>query len=130
MDSVVHFEIPVDDEERATGFYHDVFDWQLDAMPQMHYTMVRTVETDEQGMPTHPGGINGGLYPRDSDGMPAIEHPVITIAVEDLDTTLERVREHGGEIMVDRFTVDDMGYGAYIRDPERNVIGVWEDVRR
>ncbi len=35
MDSVVHFEIPVDDLERAKGFYATVFDWDLQPMPEM-----------------------------------------------------------------------------------------------
>jgi catechol 2,3-dioxygenase-like lactoylglutathione lyase family enzyme len=30
MDKVVHFEIPVDDRERAREFYRSAFDWQLD----------------------------------------------------------------------------------------------------
>ena len=28
MDGVVHFEIPVDDLERAKAFYGTVFDWE------------------------------------------------------------------------------------------------------
>ena len=30
-------------------------------MPQMDYTMIRTVETDPKGMATQTGGINGGI---------------------------------------------------------------------
>ena len=33
MDGVVHFEIPVDDAERAKAFYGTVFDWQMQDVP-------------------------------------------------------------------------------------------------
>jgi predicted enzyme related to lactoylglutathione lyase len=129
MDSVVHFEIPVDDEQRASTFYHEVFDWRLNTMPEMHYTMAVTGESTRQGMPTGPGRINGGLFLRGDEGMPGIEHPVVTIAVDDLDDAMERIRAHGGEIYRDRFTVEDMGSGAYFRDPEGNVVGLWQEAR-
>jgi predicted enzyme related to lactoylglutathione lyase len=32
MDKVVHFEIPVDDEARAKGFYAAAFDWELNTV--------------------------------------------------------------------------------------------------
>ena len=34
MDGVVHFEIPVDDLERAKAFYGTVFDWELQIDPR------------------------------------------------------------------------------------------------
>ena len=37
---VVHFEIPYDDGERARRFYKEAFDWQLQEMPGMDYTLV------------------------------------------------------------------------------------------
>ena len=34
MDSVVHFEIPTDDAERAKAFYATVFDWEMQTFPR------------------------------------------------------------------------------------------------
>jgi uncharacterized protein len=48
MRSVVHFEIPADDVARAKEFYSSIFGWQLQDMPEMDYTIVKTTETDEQ----------------------------------------------------------------------------------
>jgi predicted enzyme related to lactoylglutathione lyase len=56
---VVHFEIPADDVERAKGFYGSIFGWQLDDVPGLDYTIVRTVDVDERQLPTEPGAING-----------------------------------------------------------------------
>ena len=39
---VVHFEIPVDDRDRASAFYGGAFGWQLNSMPDMGYTLVST----------------------------------------------------------------------------------------
>lgn len=126
MDSVVHFEIPVDDEGRASEFYGDVFGWKVTSMPEMNYAMLYTAESDEQtGMPSTPGSINGGMFRRQDN--PELKQPLITIGVDDLDGALERVRSHGGSQVGDRFDVPDMGRGAYVRDPEGNVVGLWQD---
>ena len=34
MDKVVHFEIPVDDRDRAKEFYSSIFDWDLVSLEQ------------------------------------------------------------------------------------------------
>ncbi len=47
MNKVVHFEIPVDDLERAKKFYHETFDWQMQDVPDMSYVIARTTETDK-----------------------------------------------------------------------------------
>ena len=58
---VVHFEIYARDADKLSKFYSSLFDWTIEPMPGMDYHLVRTVDTDEQGMPTKPGSINGGL---------------------------------------------------------------------
>ncbi|MCW2956270.1 MAG: Glyoxalase/bleomycin resistance protein/dioxygenase [Thermoleophilia bacterium] len=126
MDSVVHFEIPVDDEGRAKEFYNDVFGWRVDSMPEMNYTMLYTTDSDEQtGMPSAPGSINGGMFRRRDN--PELTQPVITIGVDSLEDALELVRTHGGSQVGDISEVPDMGRGAYVHDPEGNVIGLWQD---
>src|SRR5690349_23735794 len=91
MDKVVHFEVPFDDGERATTFYREAFGWRLDSMPQFRYTMVGTTATDEQGRPTEPGAINGGMLHRQGP----ITAPVITVGVEDIDDALARIEKLG-----------------------------------
>jgi predicted enzyme related to lactoylglutathione lyase len=124
MDSVVHFEIPVDDDSRAQSFYADVFGWDIRRFPEMDYTMASTGAMTEDGMPTEPGRINGGFYHR-TEGLPT--GPVVTIGVDDIDAALARVRDHGGRIVRERFEVENMGIGAYVADTEDNVIGLWQD---
>lgn len=70
MDKVVHFEIPVDDLDRAKKFYSSIFGWELQYYQfagGMTYTGVRTVPVDEKTyMPKEPGAINGGMMKRSS----------------------------------------------------------------
>ncbi|RZU49147.1 hypothetical protein EV385_0883 [Krasilnikovia cinnamomea] len=122
MDSVVHFEVPFDDAERATTFYREAFGWKLDSMPDFAYTMVTTTATDERGRPSEPGGINGGMLKRGQ-----ITSPVITINVEDIDDALARVEKLGGQVAIGRQPVGEMGFSAYVRDTEGNLIGLWQN---
>ncbi|BFU43593.1 VOC family protein [Krasilnikovia sp. MM14-A1004] len=122
MDTVVHFEVPFDDAERATTFYREAFGWKLDSMPDFAYTMVTTTATDERGRPSEPGGINGGMLQRGS-----ITSPVITINVEDIDDALARIERLGGRVAIGRQPVGGMGFSAYVRDTEGNLIGLWQN---
>lgn len=124
MRSVVHFEIPADDVVRAKEFYRSVFDWQMQDMPEMNYTIVRTTEVDEATqMPTTAGAINGGLMSRSSD-TPA---PVLTIDVESVDQALKQVEAAGGRVVRGRTELPGMGAFAYFTDPEGNTLGLWEN---
>ena len=122
MDKVVHFEIPVDDRERATSFYRTVFEWDLQHFPELRYTIAGTVRVNEQQMPTEPGAINGGLMDR-TDRTP---NPVITIGVSSIDDSLKKVEAEGGSVITPRTPIENMGAFAYFRDPEGNVMGLWE----
>jgi predicted enzyme related to lactoylglutathione lyase len=118
---VVHFELPFDDGARARSFYAELFGWQLQDVPGMDYSLVATGPADERG-PTEPGYINGGMTQR---GGP-VERPVVTIDVDDIEATLAAVAQRGGSTVVERQPVGDMGWTAYFRDPEGNVMGLWQ----
>jgi uncharacterized protein len=120
---VVHFEVPFDDVERATGFYQDVFGWQITPMPEFDYHGVSTGPTGDQGMPTEPGYIGGGMFKR-APNFPS--SPVIVIDVDDIDATLEQVAARGGSTIAKKMPVGAMGFAAYFTDPEGNVMGLWE----
>ena len=120
---VVHFEIPYDDGDRARAFYADVFGWQLMEWGEggQEYTIVSTGPTGEQG-PTEPGYIGGGMFRRDE----SMKTPNIVIDVENIEDALKAVGEHGGSTVQERQPVGEMGFAAYFKDSEGNLIGVWE----
>ena len=125
MDStIVHFEIPADNPERAVKFYRDMFGWKIDRWENpagMEYWIVQTVPTDEQGQPTRQG-VNGGLMPR----MYPAQQPVNYIAVQSVDEAVARAEKLGAKVMMGKTPVPGMGWFAQLTDPEGNVIAVWE----
>jgi predicted enzyme related to lactoylglutathione lyase len=124
MRKVVHFEIPADDVERAKQFYGTIFGWQLQDMPEMGYTVVRTTDVDEQSqMPTTPGAINGGMMQRS----PETPAPVLTIDVDSVEDALKQVESGGGSVVRPRTEIPGMGAFAYFKDPEGNTLGLWEN---
>jgi hypothetical protein len=127
MNSVVHFEIPADNLERAKMFY-SIFDWQMQDWPMPDgsvYVGARTCETDETTyMPKVPGAINGGMLLRDKYAVT----PSITVAVSSIDEYLQKVESAGGSVVKPKVLIEGMGYYAYIKDTEGNVLGLWENL--
>ena len=118
---VVHFEIPYDDRERANTFYTEAFGWSMRPLPEMRYQLATTGPSDG-GPPSEPGFINGGLLER---GLP-VAGPVVVLSVEDIDACLEHVERLGGETVSAKQPVDDLGFSAYFRDTEGNLMGLWQ----
>lgn len=120
---VVHFELPADNTERAQKFYEKTFGWRMTPYPGMDYTGVGTTPVDDKQQPTEVGGINGGLTKREG----AVLHPVLTIDVPSIDKALATVEKNGGKIVEKKRQIGDMGFIAYFKDSEGNVVGLWQN---
>lgn len=118
----MHFEIPVDDLERARKFYRSVFGWKTRSMPDMDYTMVQTTEVGKDRMPVERGAINGGMMKRGR----VVSAPVITVEVDDIGAAISKAERQGGKLALGKQTVGDMGFSAYVKDSEGNLIGLWQ----
>jgi uncharacterized protein len=124
MDKIVHFEIPTDDLARAKEFYGSTFGWQLQTIEGMDYTIAMTTSVDEKTqMPTEPGAINGGMMKRSAD----TPSPVLTIGVDSIDDSMKKIESAGGSVVQPRTEIPDMGAFGYFKDPEGNVLGLWEN---
>lgn len=121
--AVVHFEIPADDMDRAREFYRSAFGWDVEDVPGMDYAMLLTTPVDEDQRPKDPGAINGGLFKREGP----MTAPTVVLAVEDIDAALATVQRCGGETVVPRQPVMEMGFTAYVRDTEGNLVGLWQN---
>ena len=126
MDKIVHFELPVDNVERAQQFYKKFLVWDIvkTEMPGMEYYITKTVETDKKGIPKSSGAINGGMMKRMNSG----ETPVLVIKVKSLDDTLQKLKQVGIKIVMPKMQVGNMGLYARFLDPEGNVMGIWQDL--
>ena len=108
---VVHVEVPVKDIERGQRFWSEVFGWQFgeSVMPDSEYRMARVNESS-----------GAAVMPADETGHPNYYH-----AVDDIDASLAKVRELGGEA-ADKMPVPSMGWFAACKDSEGNAFHLWQ----
>jgi hypothetical protein len=116
---VVHFEMPYDDRARMAAFYEKAFDWQTQMLGEEmgNYVVATTTESDE-GRSTTPGAINGGFYPRKPD-WPA-QHPSVVIAVDDIQASMKKVRDAGGQVLGEPMDIPGIGLHVAFVDTEGN----------
>lgn len=130
--TIVHFEIPADQPERAAKFYRDLFGWEISRWegptegmayrdPGFEYWMVKTVPTDAQGQPTRPG-VNGGLMSRMFQG----QAPVNYVNVENVDDFVRKAERLGAKVLMGKHPVPGMGWFAQLNDTEGNVFAIWQ----
>ena len=129
MNSVVHFEMPYDDQARMARFYEQAFGWQTQALGEDmgNYVLASTTESDE-GRPRKPGAINGGFFPRKPD-WPA-QHPSLVIAVEDVIQSMEKVRQMGGTVLGEPMAIPGVGRYVSFIDTEGNRLSMLEPLPR
>ncbi len=53
--------------------------------------------------------------------------PIIVINVDDLNVAVEKVKANGGQIVRERMEVGEMGFVAYFKDTEGNLVGLWQN---
>ena len=123
MPRMVHFEIHASDPEKLAEFYRTLFGWKITKWDgPMEYWLVETGDKAEPG-------INGGLMrrqgPPPTDGQ-AVNAFVCTADVRSLDDVLARLPELGGRIALPKMPVPGMGWLAYVKDPDGNIMGAME----
>lgn len=111
---VVHFEIPIDDSDRAVRFYQEAFGWALNRWEPFEFWM-----TD--GGPGE--GIDGALTKR-SPEQPSL---AFYIQVDDIDAALATIEAAGGRRLTDKMAIPTVGWSAYFEDTEGNRVGVFQD---
>jgi uncharacterized protein len=132
MPTIVHFEIPADDIERAKKFYNDLFEWKIEKWSDTednssHLTSVATGQIIEYWMMTTTDdkgnkALSGGMMKRQ---MP--EHQVTNyIGVESVDEYSSKVEKLGGKVVAPKHAVPGMGYFALCIDTENNNFAIWE----
>ena len=115
MPSVVHFEIAVDNSERAIKFYSAVFGWKIQKWDQFDYWLANTKEEGEPG-------IDGAFMKREM----AEQNIINTIEVPSIDTFMIRIKENEGTVLTPKMIIPGVGYTARCRDTEGNIFGILE----
>ena len=107
-----HFEFISDNPDKCKAFYTGVFGWEFDDKSMSDYTLINTG--------TKPGG---GLMMRPPEApAPALS---VYFMVDDIDETLEKVRQGGGCVIVPKTPIPNVGEFAMFTDPEGIVVGLF-----
>ncbi len=113
--SIVWFEIPADNPERAKKFYSSLFGWSIQLFPGgAEYWHIDTGGGDD----TPDGGMMARKYP---------EQPVTNyISVKSVTQSMTKVEKLGGKVCMPKTAVPRMGYFAICQDTEHNTFALWE----
>jgi predicted enzyme related to lactoylglutathione lyase len=112
---VVHFEIPIDEPERAGTFYRDVFGWKVDQWDAQEYWTVSTGANEP--------GTGGALAPRKD----VPEGVVVYVSVDNIDQAMDKIKQAGGTLMTEKMPIPTMGWSAHFRDTEGNMVGLFQE---
>jgi predicted enzyme related to lactoylglutathione lyase len=122
--TVVHFEIPADNVERARKFYSTLFGWKIEKAEvkkdgdSMDYWMISTsgVSNDKS--------LGGGIMKRQDPQQPNLNY----IGVDSIDEYSRKIGELGGKVVMPKTEISDYGYFAVCMDTENNAFALWEHI--
>lgn len=115
--SVVWFEIPADQPERAKTFYGKLFGWKISPLPNTAVPGYQHIDTG--GAEASP---DGGLMKRLHPGQGITSY----ILVPSVTKHMAKVKKLGGDICKPKTAVPGMGYFAICQDTENNTFALWE----
>ncbi|WEK54617.1 MAG: VOC family protein [Candidatus Cohnella colombiensis] len=123
MGRLVHFEIHVDDMERAKKFYGEVFGWKFEDWSSYAGIPYLGAVTGDANEP----GINGALMqrqgPSPTPGQP-LNGYASTMGVADYDSTEAKILNYGGKVALPKYALPGMAWQGYYLDTEGNIFGV------
>lgn len=105
------------DPEKAKAFYAELFQWQLEdmpnpAVPDRSYTVIKVGE-----------GTGGGIMKQVPHG-PVGWIPYVL--VEGLRVATDKAKSLGGKIMKDVTEVPERGWFSIVQDPAGSILGLWK----
>lgn len=134
MNRVVHFEIQVEDMDRAQKFYEACFGWTFQIMGE-EYGGYRVISTGPgpddmaKGVKMEDIGINGGMMKRNGTPPPEGSCPnsfTSIIGIRNIDETMGKIEAAGGKPQTDLMDVPNVGKIRYYKDTEGNIFGIIE----
>jgi predicted enzyme related to lactoylglutathione lyase len=121
---VSHFEIYADNPDALAKFYTQLFDWDVQHMPQMDYRLVKTVDTGADNRPATVGAINGGIAKRPQGY--GVNGSVNYVMVDSIEAYVDKAQKLGARLTKERTAVPGMGWFAMFTDPEGNHFAIFK----
>lgn len=109
----VHVELQTHDPAKAKGFYKALFNWELQDMPGMDYTMINVGQ-----------GTGGGMMKNPVSGAPSRWLSYVEVA--DVAASTAKAKSLGAAVVTDRTEVPNFGWFSVIKDPTGAVLGLWQ----
>ena len=109
----VHLELATNDLDKARDFYTGLFDWQLEEIPGMDYTLIKVGE-----------GTGGGMMTTREPG--ASSYWLAYVLVDDATAATEKARKLGGTICKGVTEVPGIGWFSVITDPTGATFALWQ----
>jgi len=109
----VHVELQTKDLDKSKKFYSGMFDWKLEEIPGMDYTMISVGD-----------GTGGGMMKNPMTDIPDNWLPYIL--VDDVAASTKKAKSLGANIVKDVTEVPGMGWFSVITDPTGAVFGLWQ----
>jgi predicted enzyme related to lactoylglutathione lyase len=109
----VHIELQTQDVEKSKKFYAGMFDWKLEEIPGMDYTMINVGE-----------GTGGGMMKNPVPGIPDNWLPYIL--VDDVAASTKKAQSLGATIAKDATEIPGTGWFSVILDPTGAAFGLWQ----
>ena len=111
-----HIGLFTTDPEKTKAFYESIFDWKFEMIPGFETYLMFTT----------PSGLGGGFDSGPDTEPPGCAGPILHIEVEDIDATLARIIEAGGEMIAPMTKIsDEFGSYAMFTDNVGNRMGIW-----
>jgi predicted enzyme related to lactoylglutathione lyase len=117
MNPVIWFEIPVTDLIRASAFYQKVFDYTIT------FREMKSMKMGTFPMANAPG-ISGALV-QVTGYTPHHSGTVVYFSVDNIDTTLEKVIDNGGKLLIPKIDIGEERCIAQFEDSEGNQVGIY-----
>ncbi len=108
----VHVEIRTRDMGRCKTFYEAVFDWRVNEQPG--YGLVDTGAPPAGGIFQAPPQVPLGV--------------AVYVGVDSIEETVKKIRDAGGQIIIEKQEVPGRGWFTSFLDPEGNEMGLWQSV--
>jgi predicted enzyme related to lactoylglutathione lyase len=110
----VHVELHTQDPGKAKNFYGKLFDWKLQDVPEMNYTIIDVGET----------GRGGGIM---KSPMPeAMPQWVPYVLVDDVSSYTNKAKSLGATILQDTTEIPDVGWFSMLLDPTGAAIALFK----
>ncbi len=109
----IHIELQTEDPEKSKKFYAAMFDWKLEEIPGMDYTIINVGD-----------GTGGGMMKNPVPDMPDNWLPYIL--VDDVAASTKKAQALGAAICKDVTEVPNMGWFSVITDPTGAIFGLWQ----